>query len=532
MALTQVHSVGIADGAIVNGDLHNEANVALSKLSTTGTASSSTFLRGDGAWTAVSTDVVGDTSPQLGGDLDINGHDIISATTNQSISINPNGTGDIVLQSTTGAYTQLNGTGGDVMFVGHWTNGNLVWDCSDAQLEFADGLKASFGSDEDLVISYDGSAGRAEIISQDTVHLKCDYFQLISKHTSGRAIYLDEQHSLLELGFDGGHDAHFKGDGVTFLHDVTLNAQSDLRFADSDSSNYVAFQAPATISSNVTWTLPAADGSSGQVLSTNASGTLSWATVDLTNLSAGNLTSGTVSTARLGSGTASTSTFLRGDNSWQTITVPTNNNQLTNGAGYITSADGGNAATLDGVDSVKFFTSYNNAGTTGWQNSNGNFRINSGSSAAGLAMHESDGTFAFQLYGDGGSYGFLNSNWGSWDIRKALNGDMYLRYSGSDRTVWHTGNLSAPQSALYIDVYGSGSTNSRDTARSWATSSVSVPNNCLFGVRWRFYSQFYINNATATIDRDVRSLWWKNGSGSIYWMAGSDDSYFGRAQGG
>jgi hypothetical protein len=61
-----------------------------------------------------------------------------------------------------------------------------------------------------------------------------------------------------------------------------LQAQSDLRFADSDSSNWVAFQAPSTVSSNVTWTLPAADGSSGQALTTNSSGTLSWATPSIT----------------------------------------------------------------------------------------------------------------------------------------------------------------------------------------------------------------------------------------------------------
>ena len=57
---------------------------------------------------------------------------------------------------------------------------------------------------------------------------------------------------------------------------IQLNAQTDLRWADSDSSNWVAFQAPATISSNITWTLPATDGTSGQVITTNASGTLSW----------------------------------------------------------------------------------------------------------------------------------------------------------------------------------------------------------------------------------------------------------------
>jgi hypothetical protein len=57
---------------------------------------------------------------------------------------------------------------------------------------------------------------------------------------------------------------------------LQLNAQGDLRFADSDSSNYVAFQAPATVAANVTWTLPAADGTAGAVLSTNASGVTSW----------------------------------------------------------------------------------------------------------------------------------------------------------------------------------------------------------------------------------------------------------------
>lgn len=67
------------------------------------------------------------------------------------------------------------------------------------------------------------------------------------------------------------------GDVTVYGGNVTLNAQGDLRFADSDSSNWVAFQAPATVSSNVTWTLPSADGTSNQVLVTNGSGVLSWA---------------------------------------------------------------------------------------------------------------------------------------------------------------------------------------------------------------------------------------------------------------
>jgi hypothetical protein len=58
------------------------------------------------------------------------------------------------------------------------------------------------------------------------------------------------------------------------------SAGSNLKlYEDTDNgTNYVSFKAPDTIASNVTWTLPAADGTSAQVLSTNGSGTLSWAT--------------------------------------------------------------------------------------------------------------------------------------------------------------------------------------------------------------------------------------------------------------
>ena len=64
--------------------------------------------------------------------------------------------------------------------------------------------------------------------------------------------------------------------GATFTGDVTMNAQSDVRFADSDSSNYVALQGAATIGSNVTFTLPSSDGSANQVLKTDGSGALSF----------------------------------------------------------------------------------------------------------------------------------------------------------------------------------------------------------------------------------------------------------------
>ena len=76
------------------------------------------------------------------------------------------------------------------------------------------------------------------------------------------------------MGFSssGTEQIIFDGNGLT------LQAQNDLRFADSDSSHYVGFQAPATVSSSLTWTLPSADAAvSGYALVSDASGTLSWA---------------------------------------------------------------------------------------------------------------------------------------------------------------------------------------------------------------------------------------------------------------
>lgn len=68
--------------------------------------------------------------------------------------------------------------------------------------------------------------------------------------------------------------------GGILTGDLTLDNQSDLRFreATAGGTNYVGFQAPSSISSDLLWTLPGSDGSSGQVIQTNGGGVLSFAT--------------------------------------------------------------------------------------------------------------------------------------------------------------------------------------------------------------------------------------------------------------
>jgi hypothetical protein len=88
-----------------------------------------------------------------------------------------------------------------------------------------------------------------------------------SSLTSGRVTYAGTSGNLTD-------SANLTYDGTNFQ----IGSQGDLRLGDSDNSNWLAFQAPTTVASNVTWTLPGTDGTSNQVLTTNGSGTLSWST--------------------------------------------------------------------------------------------------------------------------------------------------------------------------------------------------------------------------------------------------------------
>lgn len=66
-------------------------------------------------------------------------------------------------------------------------------------------------------------------------------------------------------------------DGTVSLPGSSTSAASVRFFEDTDNgTNYVSLKAPASVAANVTWILPNADGSSGQVMATDASGNLSW----------------------------------------------------------------------------------------------------------------------------------------------------------------------------------------------------------------------------------------------------------------
>ena len=69
--------------------------------------------------------------------------------------------------------------------------------------------------------------------------------------------------------------------GIIQANPVSTTVGASIRLLEGSTSgtNYVSFKAPNTLTADVTWTLPSADATvAGQLLSSNAAGTLSWVT--------------------------------------------------------------------------------------------------------------------------------------------------------------------------------------------------------------------------------------------------------------
>ena len=119
-------------------------------------------------------DLSADTTPQLGGDLDMNGNDIVT-TSNADIELNPNGTGKTVLKGNTNPGTivfncESNSHGQTVKAQPHSAavtntltlpaggNGELVSTVATQELtnkKIPDDENLSFGTDSDAFIKYD-----------------------------------------------------------------------------------------------------------------------------------------------------------------------------------------------------------------------------------------------------------------------------------------------------------------------------------------------------------------------------------------
>jgi len=362
------------------------------------------------------TDLASDTTPQLSGDLDVNGNDIVS-TSNANIDIIPHGTGNVNLGTDTvtigtsgeNVTVTTSGTGDMTLSTNSGTNSGSILIADGANNDITltpngtgdviiDGLKyPQADGSADQVLKTDGSGQLSfttissaaitdadgdtkiqveESSDEDTIRFDIAGTEQIVladgvlKPTTDNDIDLGT--SSLEFKdafFDGtvttdalvADTADINGgtvDGATVGANsassgafTTISASSntdlngtlnvsghvsldgstnELRFYEG--SNYVGFEAPS-LSADQIWVLPTADGSSGQMLKTDGSGTLSWATASstvtgLTDTTISSIASGDYliynGSAWVNQAQASNARIatMTGDNSDTTLTLP------------------------------------------------------------------------------------------------------------------------------------------------------------------------------------------------------------------
>ena len=147
----------------LNGSNIASGTVPVARIGT-GTKNNTTFYRGDGTFQVVNTDLVSDTSPQLGGSLDVNGHQILvgdggPGNSDENICIGDgkdlkiyhdgnsvlydNGVGDFQLFSNGGAIKLQKDTGENMVVAN--TDGAVEL-YEDNSLKFKTGVTGDYGS--------------------------------------------------------------------------------------------------------------------------------------------------------------------------------------------------------------------------------------------------------------------------------------------------------------------------------------------------------------------------------------------------
>ena len=213
-----VFFTGIATGNGSGLTALNASNISSGTVPTarlgSGTASSSTFLRGDSTFQTVSTDLVDDTSPQLGGNLDVN-------------------TKNIVFGDSSGASDDrlTFGAGADLSIY-HDGNNNYIDGNSAAEDHLY--IRANVGSDHSSNIHIQAKSGEESIVCRDDEQVELYY--------DGNQKFKTISTGVLITGSDDG-DGGAKGDFKFFQTDGTLKimfdaSTSQFEFLDNSTASF------------------------------------------------------------------------------------------------------------------------------------------------------------------------------------------------------------------------------------------------------------------------------------------------------
>jgi hypothetical protein len=151
--------------------------------------------------------VVEDSTPQLGGDLDMNGQDIVT-TSNADLELAPNGTGHVTVK-------------------GNTNSGAIQFNCeSNSHGQIVKAQPHSAGVTNELLLPAGGNSTLVSLESTDTLTNKTLTTPVIAEIDSGSTITLD---ATTDIVLDaGGADVIFKDDGTSIL--TLTNNSTDVDF--------------------------------------------------------------------------------------------------------------------------------------------------------------------------------------------------------------------------------------------------------------------------------------------------------------
>ena len=193
-----------------------------------GTVTASAFSGSGAGLTGV--DVVNDTSPQLGGNLDMNGNDIVT-TSNANLELAPNGTGNVVVR-------------------GNSNQGKITLNCeSNSHGQAIQAQPHALGIDNVMLLPKDGNSTLVSEISTQTLTNKTLTSPVIETVT-GSTITLD---SAGDIALDaGGADVTLKDDGTTFGSLTNSSGELVIKSGSTPTTAVTFSGANATFSGNLT----------------------------------------------------------------------------------------------------------------------------------------------------------------------------------------------------------------------------------------------------------------------------------------
>lgn len=225
------------------------------------------------------TDLVTDTSPQLGGNLDVNGQDIVT-TSNGDIELDPNGTGKVVFKGNSDK-----GAGQFVLNCEQNTHGIVIkGPPHSAGASYTLTLPNTDGSSNE-VLKTDGSGNLDWVAQTDTNLGSTDQTLSGTRNIDMGSNFLTfKSGSNLRMQYDPNDDRFEFNNGLR-VNGSFVTADGGLtsglvKFNEptQGGTNGVILRGPSTnLTSDLTFVLPDADGSAGQFLKTDGGGNLSFA---------------------------------------------------------------------------------------------------------------------------------------------------------------------------------------------------------------------------------------------------------------